>query len=110
MSAQMTPGTWSSHPDRTPTGRRAIVADGQFVLAEFFPDIRHAGERADAECAANARLCAAAKHLLAALTALHANMLAQDLENDAERPTEDQFQQCMRDAAAAIANAQGGAE
>ncbi|MBT2299227.1 hypothetical protein J7E70_02000 [Variovorax paradoxus] len=52
----------------------------------------------------------AVKHqLLEALQALHANMLAQDLENDAERPTDDDFQLCMRNAAAAIANAKGGA-
>jgi len=52
----------------------------------------------------------AVKHdLLSALQALHANMLAQDLEDEAKRPSEDEYQQCMRDAAAAIANAQGGA-
>jgi len=50
----------------------------------------------------------AIKHqLLEALQALHANMQAQDLENDAERPTEEEFQECMRNAAAAIANATG---
>lgn len=42
-----------------------------------------------------------------ALRALHANMLAQELEDEAKRPTEEEFQQCMRQAAAAIAK--GGA-
>ncbi|NDZ11521.1 hypothetical protein C7T35_01255 [Variovorax sp. WS11] len=46
----------------------------------------------------------AVKHeMLEALQALHANMLAQGLEDEAKRPTEDEFQQCMRQAAAAIA-------
>lgn len=50
----------------------------------------------------------AVKHqALEALRALHANVLAQDLENEAERPTEEEFQHCMRQAAAAIEN--GGA-
>lgn len=50
----------------------------------------------------------AVKHqVLDALQALHANVLAQDLEIEAERPTEEEFQQCMRQAAAAIA--EGGA-
>ena len=42
-----------------------------------------------------------------ALQALHANLLAQELENEAERPTEEEFQQCMRNAAAALANMEG---
>lgn len=52
----------------------------------------------------------AVKHQLRdALQALHANMLAQDLEDQHARPTEEEFQQCMRNAAAALANVEGGA-
>lgn len=42
------------------------------------------------------------KAVLDALVALHANMLAQDLDNQAERPTEEEFQACMAAASAAI--------
>jgi hypothetical protein len=52
------------------------------------------------------------RRLFGALQALHANMLAQDLENEQERPSEEQCQACMRDAAAVLAEAaeqEGGA-
>ncbi len=45
--------------------------------------------------------------LLPALKALHANVIAQDLENEAQRPTEMEFQRCVRDAADAIALVEG---
>lgn len=52
----------------------------------------------------------AVKHQLRdALQALHANMVAQDLEDEALRPTEEEFQQCMQNAAAALASVEGGA-
>ena len=52
----------------------------------------------------------AVKHeVLEALEALHANMVAQQLEDQSKRPSEEEYQQCMRNAAAAIANAKGGA-
>lgn len=46
----------------------------------------------------------AQKHrVVAALRALHANMLGQDLEDQSARPTEEEYQACMREAAAALA-------
>ncbi|MBT2326077.1 hypothetical protein J7E62_27490 [Variovorax paradoxus] len=48
--------------------------------------------------------------MLAALRALHANMVAQDLDNEAERPTEDDYQLCMRNAAAVIAKVTEGTD
>lgn len=49
-----------------------------------------------------------AQQLLDALDALHANMLAQDLENQSARPTEEEYLVCMRNADAAIrANSTG---
>lgn len=57
---------------------------------------------------ADARLIAAAPDLLEALQALFANMLAQDLANEAKRPTEGEFIACMAAANAAIAKATGG--
>lgn len=44
---------------------------------------------------------------LEALKRLHACMLAQDLENEAERPSEEEYQACMAAACAAIAKATG---
>ena len=46
-----------------------------------------------------------ATELLQALQRLHACMQAQDLETEAERPTEDDYQACMAAAAEAIAKA-----
>ena len=53
------------------------------------------------------------KHrVVAALRALHANMLGQDLEDQHTRPSEDEYQACMREAAAVLAEVaeqEGGA-
>lgn len=47
--------------------------------------------------------------LFCALVDLHDNMLRQDAEVEAERPTEDEYQACMRNAEAVIAKATGSA-
>jgi hypothetical protein len=99
MSAQHTPGPWG-------------VSQGHVggIVAHPGPrGIGHALGMNHAEQMANARLMAAAPDLLAALTALHANMQAQDVEKDAERPTEDEYRRCMRNAVRAIAKATGSA-
>lgn len=65
-----------------------------------------------AELDADRSLIAAAPDLLHALQRLHACMQAQDLDAEADRPTEDDYKACMAAAAAAIAKAtaqQGGA-
>lgn len=46
-----------------------------------------------------------APRLLSALRALHANMLAQDLANELQRPTEREYEQCMHEAETAIREA-----
>jgi len=104
MSAQFTQGAWSAEPDRTaPSGRYGIVLDRSFVLAEVFPDIRNESERADDECAANARLMAAAPELLNTLKTLRDVTRAMESENDSEKPTEAEYQEALAAADAAIA-------
>jgi hypothetical protein len=55
----------------------------------------------------DARVIQTAPQVLRALRALHDNMVAQDLEDQNARPTEEEYQLCMRDAAAALAEADG---
>jgi len=117
MSAQHMPeaGDWfvfPQHPDRFVLGDRAPSGTCR-VVADFArrPCITGSGDEtpSEAECLARVTLAAAAPDLLAALRALHANMHAQDLEIDAERPTEDEYRECMRNAKAAIVKATGSA-
>ena len=54
-------------------------------------------------------MSAAAPDLLHALQRLHAVCVAMDLDNQQERPTEDEYQAAMALAAAAIAKATGAA-
>lgn len=59
------------------------------------------------DLAATGRAMAAAGEMLDALTNLHRCALAMDLENEAERPTEAEYQACMAAARAAIDKATG---
>lgn len=67
-SARRTAGTWAAVRSTAGDGSVGIVVNGQHVIAEFFPNIRTAEERADAECMQNAVCAAAAPELLASLT------------------------------------------
>lgn len=106
MSAQHTRGPWTLNTQYADIEVRGPVESG-VLIAVMSPW----GVAADAPNPqqANARLIAAAPDLLAALKALHDNMHAQDSANGVEPPTEDDYRQCMRDAAAAIAKATGSA-
>jgi hypothetical protein len=99
MSAQHTPGPWlwQHWPDDVDPVAEASTLGTIATL------------QATDEGQANARLIAAAPELLAALQALHANMHAQNLDNEMERTTEASYQKAMRDAAAAVAKAVGSA-
>ena len=110
-----TPGPWiwdgnTLRPEQPDPARSAVHsildADGGFGFLgsdwrETLPELE-----------ADRRVIAAAPELLEALQRLHANMQAQDLESQAQRPTEADYLACMAAAAAAIAKAtgqQGGA-
>jgi hypothetical protein len=106
MSAQHTPGPWSARHWVCHAATTVVrEVDGR---VEVIAECSGFGRYAD-ESLADARLIAAAPDLLAALKSLRDNMHAQDLEIEAERPTEDEYQQCMCNAAAAIAKATGSA-
>jgi hypothetical protein len=65
MSAQHTPGLWSTMRAVNASGDIAVVDAGGDILAECYSDIRRVNERSE-ETPHNARLIAAAPELLAA--------------------------------------------
>ena len=116
MTGQHTPGPWVYRDESD------MVPDEPFWIGVEHPNwgfVSHAAARAGCteaeelgDMEANARLIAAAPELLAALVALHDNVRAQDLDDALKPPnppSEEQYQQCMRNAAAAIAKATGSA-
>lgn len=110
-----TPGPWMwddnvlcpAFPDPAISHVHSILdADGGFGF--MGSDWRQTAAELDAD----RLLIAAAPDLLHALQRLHDCMQAQDIDTEAKRPTEDEYQACMAAAAAAIAKAtaqQGGA-
>lgn len=114
-TARHTPGPWlwdghtlmPAQPDPDRSAVHSILdAEGGFG---FLGSDMH---QTCAELDADRLLIAAAPDLLHALQRLHDCMQAQDIDTEAKRPTEDEYQACMAAAAAAIAKAtaqQGGA-
>lgn len=76
---------------------------GSWGVAHMRTDILYTAR----DLAATGRAMAAAGEMLEALTNLHRCLLAMDLENEAERPTEAEYQEFIAGAGAAIAKATG---
>lgn len=76
---------------------------GSWGVAHMRTDILYTAR----DLAATGRAMAAAGEMLEALTNLHRCLLAMDLESEAERPTEAEYQACIAGAGAAIAKATG---
>jgi len=102
VSTQHTQGQWAAVPAADGSGQFGIVADGKFVIAEFFPDIRTPLERADDECKGNAMRAAAAPDLLAAAILVEPFISGFDDDN-----LQDGVREMLRDLRAAIAKATG---
>jgi hypothetical protein len=102
-----TPGPWQFQANSTDT---ALLIEGDVLVASMS---WHSSSRQRhplrSESQANARLIAAAPELLAALQALHRMCRDCDLETQAQRPTEQQYNDAMDAAEAAIAKAAGAA-
>lgn len=108
--ASHTPGPWlwdgnTLRPEQADPERSAVhsILDAEGGFGFLGSDWRQTLP----ELEADRRVIAAAPELLVALQRLHANMQAQDLDAQAKRPTEDDYQACMAAAAAAIAKATG---
>ena len=97
MSAKHTPGPWVA-------GTKSVTAPE--TEDRLGIDVRlYSGNAGDN--LANARLIAAAPDMLAALRELHAVCVGMDLENQNDRPTEEQYCATMDAARVAIKAATG---
>lgn len=105
-TAKHTPGPWAMDDRQAGDCYAYVLPESGGILSKICR-VDISGD-SYGQSIADARLIAAAPDLLEALQALFANMLAQDLANEAKRPTEGEFIACMVAANAAIAKATGG--
>ena len=115
MSTQHKPGPWVSY---APSEQESIKQNAMLYMPktviriasrdQYIGMLIKSHPNEPDPTLADIRLMAAAPELLQALKNLFACMQAQDLEHQAERPTEDQYMACMEAAAKAINKATGG--
>ena len=105
-SAQHTPGPWGYNTEESADSASFLISDGELPIAR----VRISGARPLSELRANARLIAAAPHLLAALEELewaHSRLL--DSESLVLPGDDERLIHAGEIARAAIARSKGGA-